>query len=59
MTLSLVIDLAEVRDEIDSQVDYDARTESFTLKSKTAAAAKAEKAKIWEPIAQRRLATVG
>lgn len=59
MTLSLVIDLAEVREEIDSLVDYDAITESFTLKSKAAAAAEAEKAKIWHPIAQRRLAIAG
>lgn len=59
MTLSLVVGLAEVRDEIDSQIDYDADTKSFTLKSKTAAAAEAEKAKIWHPIAQRRLASAG
>lgn len=59
MTLSLVIDLAEVRGEIDSQIDYDADTESFTLKSKIAAKAEAEKAKIWHPIARRRLATAG
>jgi hypothetical protein len=59
MTLSLVVDLGEVRDEIDRQIDYDADAESFTLKSETAAAAEAEKAKIWRPIAQRRLASAG
>jgi len=59
LTLSLVVDLAEVRDEIDSQIDYDTDTESFTLKSKTAAAAEAERARIWHPIAQRRLASAG
>lgn len=59
MTLSLVVNLSEVRDEIDSQIDYDTETKCFALKSKAAVAAEAERAKNWQPIAQRRLVATG
>jgi hypothetical protein len=56
LTLTLVVGLSEARDEIATKMRYSPNSGGYKLTPKIAAAAAAERQKVWQPIKGRRLA---
>lgn len=57
LTLALVVDLVEAKNEITSKVKYHPASGGYSLNPEVSQAAYAEKQKIWQPIKERRLAS--